>query len=173
MIIERNWKFYLGIGLFIYSWLPFIIVLILPFLPLSAFTITTLAAGFLISAELSFIASAAILGKPFVVWLKHKIKLLIFKKKKPKKFIKHISKKRHIIGISLLILSALPYYITELALIFGYTKHHGPYLLIAIMILGDIMLIASLLILGAEFWARLKLLFQWPGNKKATQSKTK
>ena len=37
-------------------------------------------------------------------------------------------------------------------------------LLINLLILGDVLFITSFFILGGEFWARVKKLFEWPGK---------
>ncbi|MFQ5935515.1 MAG: transporter suffix domain-containing protein [Acidiferrobacterales bacterium] len=70
---EKDWKFYLGLVLFVISWGTFGIMLVIPFLPLSAGKAAAIVTALLICTELTFWASAALLGKQFLRYLKEKL----------------------------------------------------------------------------------------------------
>ncbi len=110
--MKKDKKYYLGIGLFIYSWLPYIFTfLVLPFLPVSKLKAVSLATGLLASAEISFLLSVALLGKPFIQFLKSKIKSAVFRKKTEAK-LNPVGKVRHYVGITmLLVASIVPYFL--------------------------------------------------------------
>lgn len=161
MNIRHNWKYYLGVILFCYSIIPYVIALLLLFfhIPLESFIA---AAGlFIISAEISFAISAALLGKQFIELLRSKLKNVFLRPKKVVPF-RYISKTRHYTGIILLLISFLPYFMAEICLLSGYPKTDAGHLnLFFVMLSGDAMFIIGLFALGGEFWDRLKNLFEW------------
>jgi len=71
---DKNWKYYLGLGLFIYSFIPVCTVELLFLLPLTHAQPASIAVIYVGSGEFSFLGAAALLGKPFVESLKAKIK---------------------------------------------------------------------------------------------------
>jgi hypothetical protein len=165
MAIERNWKYYLGLSLLIYSFIPYGVgALVLPFLPISHARAASIGAAIIASAEIAFFCGAALLGKPFVESVKAKIKGFLFRKRDVRP-VGLISKGRHYFGVTLLLLSFLPFYVTEAVLIFGHPVDVGVKALIVTMLGGDALFMVSLFILGGEFWARLKRLFEWPGSE--------
>ncbi len=163
--MKKDKKYYLGIALFVYSFLPYVFTfLVLPFLPISKVKAVSLATGLLISSEVAFLLSVALLGKPFVQLIKTKIKASIFRKKGASD-LKPVGKIRHTIGIAMLLFASIvPYFLTEIALLLGYVEKHGHSGLIGLLVLGDAMFIAGFFVLGGEFWARFNRLFQWPGK---------
>ena len=163
--MKKDKKYYLGVFLFIYSFIPYVFTfLVLPFLPVSKVTAVSLATGLLVSSEISFLLSVALLGKPFIQLLKSKIKTSIFRKK-GEAHLKPVGKVRHAVGITiLLVASIVPYIMTEIALLLGYVEKYGHTALVNLMILGDVLFITSFFILGGEFWARVKKLFEWPSE---------
>lgn len=72
--IKRDWKFWLGIGLLAWSCLAYVVIFLLPFTSLSLAAVGSTATGVFISAEVAFIASAVLLGKPFIMALWGRIK---------------------------------------------------------------------------------------------------
>ncbi len=77
-----GWKKYIGYVFLASSFLFYILALCLPLLNIPAGTKAALFAGFVITAELSFIISAVILGKEFVKkYRRHLNPLNWFKKK--------------------------------------------------------------------------------------------
>ena len=169
--MQKNWKYYLGITLFVYCLLPYLFTfLVLPFLPISKVKAVSIATGVLISSEVSFLLSVALLGKPFVQLIKSKIKTYLFRKKGSAD-LKPVGKIRHYVGITmLLVASTVPYFLTEIALILGYVEKHGHTALIGLLILGDALFITSFFVLGGEFWVRVNKLFEWPGKTEAPES---
>ena len=71
--IDKNWQFYLGIIFLGYSLVTFPLAALAPFLPLSTAQIASVATGIVISGEIGFWCSAALLGKPFVKAVKTKV----------------------------------------------------------------------------------------------------
>jgi len=160
MEIKRDWKYYLGITLFVYSFLPYCVAGILLFFHMPIARLLKLLGIFIASAEISFVASAALLGKTVIEAIKSKI-YSIFKPRVAMQPMP-ISKARHHTGIALLLLSFVPYFVTEIGLLLGYPKtEQGHMNLFFIFLLGDAMFIISLFVLGADFWERLKKLFEW------------
>jgi len=162
--IEKNWKYYLGLTLFVYSFVPYAVSGLILFFNIPVSEIIGITSVFLASAELAFFISVVLLGKTFVQILKAKVKKMFLPHKKEHPA-KPVSKRRHYIGITLLLLSALPYFIAELVLIFGYPKTDAEHwILFLVMLSGDAMFIISLFILGGDFWERLKNLFKYQGE---------
>ena len=163
--IDKNWKYYLGLALFFYSFVPYVISGMLLFFNISLGELIGVMASFIASAEIAFAISVVLLGKPFVMMFKTKIKKILFRRKvaQPEK---PISKLRHYIGIALILVSLLPLFAAEFSLFLGYPKTAGGHTaLLLILLSGDAVFIVSLFVLGSEFWDRLKKLFQWPGEK--------
>ena len=161
---KKDWKYYVGMTLFIYCWIPYIVSGMLLFFKIPLGKLLGIMAAFIASSEISFAISVVLLGKTFVKLLEAKIKGF-FGRHKVALPAKPIGKTRHYIGIILLFLSLMPCFIVELSLFSGYPKTEGGHVIMFLsMLLGYTMFIVSLFILGGEFWARLKKLFQWPGD---------
>ena len=163
--MKKDKRYYLGIALFVYSFLPYIFTfLVLPFLPVSKLKAVSIATGLLASAEIAFLLCVALLGKPFIQLLKSKIKTVILRKKDAGQ-LKTIGKTRHYVGISMLLVSCIvPYFLVEILLMLGFVEKYGHNDVVNILVLGDVMFVASFFVLGGEFWARVNRLFQWPGK---------
>ena len=170
--MKKDKKYYLGIILFGYSFIPYIFTfLVLPFLPISNVKAVSIATGLLISSEISFLLCVALLGKPFIQLLKSKIKASIFRKK-GEAHLKPVGQIRHTVGITMLVVASIvPYFLTEIALLLGYVEKYGHTALINLLVFGDVLFVASFFILGGEFWARVKKLFEWPGERDRAQNK--
>ena len=162
--MKKDKKYYLGIALFVYCFIPYIITfMVLPFLPVSKAKAVSIATGLLISSEISFLLCVALLGKPFIQVIKAKIKGVFGKKDVAD--LKPVGKVRHYVGITMLLVAAIvPYFLTEMALALGIVEKYGHTELISLMVMGDVLFIASFFVLGGEFWARVNQLFQWPGK---------
>lgn len=158
---KKDWKFYLGIVLFIYSFIPYIISSLLPFWGMSVEKLLTIITTLIISAEIAFIISIVLLGKIFVEKFQEKLKKLFRRKGPPKP----ISKTRHYFGIILLLLSFVPCVLIDIFLCLDYPQTEKQHTTILIGILsGYTLFIIAFYILGTNFWSRLKKLFQWPGE---------
>ncbi len=163
---EKNWKYYLGLSLFGYSFVPILTVELLFFLPLSHAQAASMALIYVGSGEVAFFAAIALLGRPFVETLKAKFKAF-FIRNKPAQPPRPIGKTRHTVGVILFFASFFPYPFVVAALIFLHPTGRDLNYLVAALLAGDGIFITSLFVLGGEFWERLKRLFEWPGNQQA------
>lgn len=159
--LEKDWKYYLGINLFVFSWLTFGFAFVAPFLPVSAAIAAVMAAALIIAGEVTFWASVALLGKPFMQFLK--AKLLEFLHSRRPAELRRVSKERHYVGLALFLGSFLSYYLAMAVPFLDLPREQMPATIIAILIVGQATFFISLFVLGGEFWAKLKKLFQWPG----------
>jgi|AntAceMinimDraft_15_1070371.scaffolds.fasta_scaffold09880_4 hypothetical protein len=160
--MKKTWKFYLGIALFTYSWIPYIFVfLIMPFLSFTTTEALSISSVILVTAEVAFAISIALLGKDFINMLKAKFKSK-FSKKGGKESFKPISKLRYRIGIILFIFTlAIPSILTEVVLYYDYLDYIGLNNLLYIYLSFDVIFISSLFILGGEFIDKLRGLFTY------------
>jgi hypothetical protein len=159
--LKKDWKFYLGLALLAFSAIPICTVELVMLLPLTKTQALSLGAIYLASGEGAFLLAAALLGKPFIQAVKTKIKAF-FSRTTDAAPVGPIGKTRHYVGVSLFLLSFSPYLITEIAILFVKLDPAGLRILLVLLLSGDVMCVASLLVLGEEFWARLQALFQWP-----------
>ncbi|HQN20228.1 MAG TPA: hypothetical protein PKV86_13845 [Syntrophobacteraceae bacterium] len=162
--VKKDWKYRLGVGLLIYSFIPICTIELVAFLPLTSTEAVAFGAVYIGSGEGAFFLAVALLGKPFVQAVKDKIKSFLFRRREPSKP-RIISKSRHYTGVALFLTSFLPYYITLGALIFSDPGAADLRRLLYTLIAGEVLGIISLLVLGEEFCARLKKLFEWPGKE--------
>lgn len=159
--MKKDWKYYLGLSLFIYSFLPISIVAILPFMGMTLAQAGAFAVVFLASGEMAFWCAAALLGKEFLTAIKKRFMAWFKRTHVPKP----ISRGRHRFGITLLVASTLPYYAMLIYLLF-FSHHESDINFLAwTLVGGETAFITGLFILGGEFWDRLKRLFDWPGEQ--------
>ena len=115
--------------------------------------------------ELFMVIAAGILGKPGYQYLKQSLLKMLRRYGPPEK----VSKTRYYIGLSLFTIPLvigwiMPYFMEKIRV---YTENR-----FLTNILLDTMLVASIFILGGEFWDKLRGLFTWgatinfPENKK-------
>jgi hypothetical protein len=160
----KSWKQRLGMILVVYSFIPICTVELVAFLDVSSTFAVTFGAIYLATGEIAFLAAVALLGKPFVIAVKDKIKGFFFRPKEPGKP-KIISRFRHRVGVSLFLLSIVPYYATMGVLFLAHPKEPDLKALLYLLVAGEVLFFVSLFVLGEEFWARLKRLFEWPGKE--------
>jgi hypothetical protein len=166
--IQKNWKFYLGISLCIYSFIPYIVSGMLLFFKIPLGNLMALIGVFLTSAEVAFAISVILLGKPFIKMLKSKFKGWFIREKAAVPA-KPIGKFRHYLGIVLLLSSFLPDIAVQVSLFLGYPKSaYGEGVALIAMLAGTTMFIAGLIILGPDFWERLMKLLKWPGPRESS-----
>ena len=67
-------------------------------------------------------------------------------------------------GVSLFALSIVPYYAALGFLLLARITSADVPLLLGLLLSGEGLFLVSLFVLGEEFWARLKRLFEWPGK---------
>jgi hypothetical protein len=167
--VKRDWKFYLGLALLVFSAIPICTVELVMLLPLTKTQALSLGAVYLASGEGAFLLAVALLGKPFIQAVKSKIKAFLSRPKDAAPA-GPIGKTRHYVGVSLFLLSFSPYVITEIAILFVNLDAAGLRILLILLLSGDVMCVVSLLVLGEEFWGRLQALFRWPGATRYTES---
>ncbi len=159
--MKKNWRYYLGLALFFYSFLPISVVAILPFLGMTLAESGAFAVAFLVTAEVAFMASVALLGKEFLGALKRRV-MAVFRRTQ---VLKPVSRTRHRIGVALFAASFLPYYAVLIDLLFFSQKEAEITFLAWAMVAGEIAFMVSLFLLGGLFWERLKHMFDWPGDQ--------
>ncbi len=170
--IKKDWKYYLGIVLFIYSWIPYIATGIIFFFKIPIDQIIAIVGGFLTSAEIAFAISVVLLGKTFIKLIKAKF-IAIFRRKVPH-VPKPISKWRYYTGLTIFLLSFLPDILIVIFLFLGYPyTETGHTVILAIMLGGMTMFIAGLFILGSGFWGRLQNLFKYQREEPPVEIQTK
>jgi len=151
--VPAGWRFYIGIALFVLS-------LIAPvFIPLVAATglsteLKTAISGLLVVGlpQVFMIGAIAVLGKPGFQFIKQRLFGYLKKFGPPRE----VSRARYRVG---LVMFCLPLAIGWLGpylagRIPGYAEHRIP-----IGIIGDVLFLASLFVLGGEFWDKLRALF--------------
>lgn len=158
--MEKDSKYYLGILLFILSFVPYILVfVIMPFLGLSTSSYLAASSILLISAEAIFLVSVMLLGRAIIDAIKAAIKKVFksaFTNQKP------ISYTRHSIGLIMFFASLVyPTLLLEMILIFDKINQVGQLNMMLILFSGDIIFIASFFVLGGDFISKLKSLFKY------------
>ena len=164
--LKKDWKFYLSLTLFGWSALAIAVAALVPMLPLSTAAAAAMVTGIIVSAEIAFWAGAALLGRPFIQACKARI--LAWFKPERLESPRPISKGRHYTGVILLLGSGLFYYAAAACAFLDLPRGQMLTAIVAILLAGEAVFIASLFILGSDFWARLKQLFQWPGAMQAS-----
>lgn len=162
-LVSVVWKKRLGLGLLLYSFAPLCTVELIAFLPLSTSQAVTFGAIYIASGEIACLAAVALLGKPFLDGVKERLKGF-FRRPGPPAPPKPIGRLRHSTGVVLLLGSLVPYYAALGTLLLG---QPGPWALrgtLYLLLAGEGLFFLGLALLGGEFWARLKKLFEWPGR---------
>jgi hypothetical protein len=153
-------KFYLGLALFVLSLATPGVAALAPFV-FSAATAVTVATVAVVSGEIAFLISAALLGKPFIEAVKARVKRLFVRAAEAAPA-RPISRSRHATGLVLLSSSIVTYYMAMAVPFGGLAKATELTAIVVVAIAGEILFLASLFVLGGEFWGRIKALFQWP-----------
>lgn len=161
--MEKNWKYYLGLTLFIYSFAGYGIAASVPIFKFPGAVTAVLVTIFIITSDASFYISVALLGKPFIHAVKEKFKEY-WKRPAVEVSVRRIGRIRHYCGVALFFISFLPYFFAEGLLYFGQKPSSQISVPLKMFILSDILFIISLFILGEEFFDRLKKLFKYPAD---------
>jgi hypothetical protein len=166
MPMKKDWKYYTGIALFVWSFAAYGILAAISAISIPASTKAIVAGILVVSAEGAFFLSILLLGKTFVTGMKEKLKAWfgIGKKKSDEQTEPRISRTRHYTGVFIMFFSFVPYIVSESLLISGFNDDQHINIVIGLLIAGDILFVASLFVLGGEFWDRLKKLFVWHGE---------
>ncbi len=152
-------RFYVGLVIFIVSFFMLPTGLVLKEFVKSQFMKDFVLGIFWISAPLMKIVSVAILGKPSYAWINYKMRYIFFKVAKPH----HITPLRYNIGLVLFMLPFLPNYMISLMPHLLPISLHARYI---IVVSSDLVFVASLFVLGGDFWDKLRALFIYKAKAK-------
>ncbi len=157
----RGWKFYVGLALIVYSFGTLGIAVLVPFL-FSPSVAAALVTGVVVSGEIGFWLSAALLGKPFIDALKAKLAALLARQ--APRAPRPVGRPRHVVGLVLFSLSFVTYYLAMSIPFLGLSKNTQLTAIVVVAITGELLFVSSLFVLGGEFWERIKALYRWPGQ---------
>jgi hypothetical protein len=152
-----SWRFKIGAALIAIGW---ICPLFIPLVTKSALSIEwkTGLSGFLlvVGPELLSLMAIAILGKDGFNYLKEKI-FTFFRRAVPRA---KVSRARYRTGLAIWALLILYGWLVSYAphLVPGYSEHR-----IALNLTADFLFIASLFVLGGDFWEKFRALFTYDG----------
>jgi hypothetical protein len=132
--------------------LPVIGVPLVAAMGLSTTTVATVSGILLASAEVLGIVAVAVMGKPGYAYIKNRVFGFLRQYGPPAE----VSRTRYTIGLVMFAVPILFGWISPYAadLIPGYAGNVFTY-----AIVGDLMLLASLFVLGGDFWDKLRALF--------------
>ncbi len=159
-----GWRLKLGVALFGLSiLLPVLGLPLVAAMELSAGTVATISGGLLAGAEVLGLVAVAVMGTSGYTFIKNRVFGFLKQYGPPAE----VGRTRYTIG---LVMFAVPIVFGWLApyatdLIPGYLGNEFTY-----AIVGDLLLLASLFVLGGDFWDKLRALFI--GGAKAVFPKT-
>ena len=150
--IQANWRIKLAFAMFIFS-LGWVVVLpVLPVLGFSATTIATFSGVMVVLAEILMVAGAAIAGKDGFAYIKSSVFGFLKSYGPPQS----VGRARYTFGLTLFLLSVL----------YGWASPYLEYFVVdldalrlPLAIAGDVLLLAGLMVLGGDFWDKLRSLF--------------
>jgi hypothetical protein len=152
---KTGWRLKAGIALLLISIiLPIMGVPFVAGLGLSGTITTSLSGAMLIGAELLGVAAIAVMGKPGYQYIKSRV-FGFLKQYGPSK---EVSRTRYNIGLVMFCVPLVFGWMSPYAadLIPGFMEKPTPY-----AVTGDLMLLASLFVLGGDFWDKIRALFVW------------
>jgi hypothetical protein len=164
--IKKDWRFKCGMAALVVGMGMPVLALVVPFLGLSAAT-ATMVAGALVAGgpEVLLVLAVALLGKEN---FQHFIAL---GKKVAGDVILRMpaSQGRYYGALAVNLLSCLPLYL------YGYAPDWlpGGWTRIYILAGADLVFIASLFVMGGEFWGKLRRIFVWEGKIQDKEEGTK
>jgi hypothetical protein len=150
--VNSSWRIKLGFVILIASISWPVLIPVLPFLGVSGGAIATFSGVMIVVAELMMLTGAAIAGKEGFTFIKQKVFGFFAPFAPPKK----VGRTRYTIGLVMFVIPLLfgwasPY--------FGHRIPGFQQYTIAYAIGGDALLLASLFVLGGDFWDKLRSLF--------------
>ena len=149
---KPGWRIKVGFGLFIVSLGWPVVLPVLPLIGLSGTQIAAFSGAMLVVGELLLLAGVAVAGKDGFAYIKAKV-FGVLKAYGPPKT---VSRARYIIGLVIFFIPFLfgwgaPYFGEYIP---GFTENTKAY-----AIGGDLMLLVGLVVLGGDFWEKLRSLF--------------
>lgn len=158
-----GWRLKLGIAIFALSIIsPVVGVPVVAALDLTATMTATMSGVFLASGEVFGILAVAVMGKPGYVYMK-KLVFGFFKQYGPPK---EVSRRRYTIGLVMFCVPILFGWVSLYAahLIPGFLDDPFPY-----AVGGDLVLLASLFVLGGNFWDKIRSVFVYDSEARFSQ----
>ena len=149
----QSWRLRLGVAIFLLSIvLPVAGIPALSSFDLSTAMISTISGVLLVSAELLGISAVAVMGKPGYLYIKNRF-LYFLKRHGPPQV---VSRRRYTLGLIMfstpLLFGLISIYLADY--IPGYSQQPLYY-----AVSFDILLLASLFVLGGNFWDKVRSLF--------------
>jgi hypothetical protein len=151
--LPAGWRMKLGIAIFVLSiLLPIAGIPLVSALGLSTTSTASISGALLIAAEVLGLAAIAVMGKSGFAQLKNRLLGFLRRHGPPSR----VSRGRYITGLVMftvpLLFGWLSIYIADL--LPGFSDNPLPY-----AIAGDLLFLASLFVLGGDFWDKLQALF--------------
>ncbi len=148
---SAGWRIKVALTLFIVSFGWPVLVPIMPFVGFSGTTVAAFSGVMLVMGELLLVAAVAIAGKQGFAYIKSKV-FGILKAYGPPKT---VSRTRYIVGLVIFMVPILvgwgaPYFGDYVP---GFRENE-----FTISIVGDVMLVVGLIVLGGDFWDKLRSL---------------
>jgi hypothetical protein len=155
--LRQDWRFYTGLAALILSGVLPLLGLLIPLLGLpvgvTAVLLTLFVAG---GPEVLLLAAVALLGKETLQFFLAKAKRAV----REALLVQPVSKTRYYVGLAIAVVSLVPLYL------YGYLPGSMPvgearaYILVA----ADLSFVASVFVMGGEFWDKFRKLFVWEGK---------
>ena len=158
-----DWRFKIGVALFVLSIaLPLVGVTLVATLGLSAQMTASVSGMLLVGAEVLGIIAVAVMGKSGYAYIKN----LVFGFLKQYGPPREVSRLRYTIGLVMFTLPILFGWVSlyTAELIPGFIRSPLPYALG-----GDFLLLASLFVLGGNFWDKMRALFVYDAEVRFSQ----
>jgi len=150
--IQANWRIKLAFVMFIFSFGWVVVLPVMPVLGFSATAIATFSGVMVVAAEILMVAGAAIAGKDGFAYIKSRVFGFLKAYGPPQT----VGRTRYMIGLIMFIIPILYGWISPYAEHFiNDIENHGLTLAVA----GDVLLLSSLMVLGGDFWDKLRALF--------------
>ena len=151
--VPGGWRLRLGIGMFVVSLgLPLLGVPLVATLEISSTAMATASGAILACGELLGIAAVAVMGKSGYEFIKSRFLAFLGKYGPPDE----VGLIRYRVGLVMFTIPILFAWISPYAggFILGFQGNE-----IVFAVIGDLMLLASLFVLGGDFWDKLRSLF--------------
>ena len=148
-----SWRLTLGIALLALSLLgPFVAIPLLSSLGLSPALIASLSGVVLVGAEVSLVGAVAIMGKSGYDYVKDRVAQFLRRYGPPAE----VSRTRYVIGLVFFVVPLL------FGWVLPYARSWVPVAdgnLVWFALAGDLLLLTGLVLLGGDFWDKLRALF--------------
>ncbi|BDB29406.1 transporter suffix domain-containing protein (plasmid) [Cupriavidus sp. P-10] len=151
-LASATWRFRLGIGVLILAYGAWLAVPLAAFAGASATRIATLTGAIVAVNKIMLLVSVAVMGKPGFLRMKD----MLLQRLRPSSPVDAVGPARHAVGLAMFCLPLVS------AMLEPYVDAIWPDLrpkLWEAQLLGDLMLVASLFVLGGEFWNKVRALF--------------